>query len=58
MLPIGNAMTQLITSGADEAELLKLAKQEGCRTLAEDAFRKVGNGTVMASDAQSAVAMW
>ena len=58
MLPVSDAMTQLITSGADEVQLSQLAKQEGCRTLAEDAFRKVGDGIVMASDAQASVALW
>ena len=51
-------MNQLISSGADEVQLRQLAKQEGCRTLAEDAFRKVGDGVVMASDAQASVALW
>ena len=58
MLPVSNAMTQLITSGADEVQLRQLAQQEGCRTLAEDAFRKVADGIVMASDAQASVALW
>ncbi|MAI35863.1 MAG: GspE/PulE family protein [Rubripirellula sp.] len=58
MLPVTNAMTQLIASGADEVQLRQLAEQEGCRTLAEDAFRKVGDGIVMASDAQASVALW
>ena len=58
MLPVSNAMTQLITNGADEVQLSQLAQQEGCRTLAEDAFRKVGDAIVMASDAQASVALW
>jgi len=58
MLPVSNAMNQLISSGADELQLAQLARQEGCRTLGEDAFRKVGNGVVMASDAQASVALW
>ncbi len=58
MLPVSNAMNQLISSGADEVQLRQLAKQEGSQTLAEDAFRKVGAGLVMASDAQAAVALW
>lgn len=58
MLPVGDAMAQLISSGADEVSLNQLAKKEGCRTLAEDALRKVAQGVVTASDAQGAVAVW
>ena len=58
MLPVDEAMAQLISSGADEVALLALAAKQGCRTLAEDAIRKVGQGVLMASDAQSAVAVW
>ncbi len=58
MLPVSNAMNQLISSGADEVQLRQQAEQQGCLTLAEDAFRKVTKGTVMASDAQASVAMW
>ena len=58
MLPVSNAMNQLISSGADEVQLRQQAEQQGCLTLAGDAFRKVTKGTVMASDARASVAMW
>jgi len=58
MLPVGEAVAQLISTGADEVPLQELATKEGCRTLAEDALRKIEQGIVMASDAQAAVAVW
>ncbi|MEM7473745.1 MAG: GspE/PulE family protein [Planctomycetota bacterium] len=58
MLPVGEAMAQLISSGADEVLLHELARKEGCRTLSEDALRKIEQGIVMAPDARSAVAVW
>ncbi len=58
MLPVGEAVSQLISCGADEAPLLEQARKAGCRTLAEDALRKVEQGIVMAADAQAAVAVW
>ncbi len=58
MLPVGEAMAQLISGRADEVAMRELAGKEGCRTLAEDALRKVEQGIVMAPDAQAAVAVW
>lgn len=58
MLPVGETVAQLISSGADEVPLQELATKEGCRTLAEDALRKIEQGIVMAPDAQAAVAVW
>ena len=58
MLPVVDAMSHLISTGANEAALHALAKDDGCRTLAEDALRKVEQGIVTASDATGAVAVW
>ncbi len=58
MLPVSGAMTQLISSGADEIDLHELARKEGCRTLSEDAFQKIAKGILMAADAQASVAAW
>jgi type II secretory ATPase GspE/PulE/Tfp pilus assembly ATPase PilB-like protein len=58
MLPVGEAMSHLISNGADEAPLHARARNDGSRSLAEDALRKVEQGIVTAPDAQGAVAAW
>ena len=58
MLPVVEAMSHLIATGADEVALHALARNDGCRTLAEDALRKVEQGVVTAPDAQAAVTIW
>ena len=58
MLPVGEEMAHLISKGTEEVPLRTLAKNEGCRTLTEDALRKIEQGMVTASDAQGAVAVW
>ncbi|MEL6898545.1 MAG: ATPase, T2SS/T4P/T4SS family, partial [Planctomycetota bacterium] len=58
MLPVGQEMSLRITAGEDEASLHQLAKQQGCRMLAEDILRKVQQGVIMPADALSAVTIW
>ncbi|MEO1523891.1 MAG: GspE/PulE family protein [Planctomycetota bacterium] len=53
MLPVGEAMAQLISDSANEVLLRKLARSEGCRTLSEDALAKIESGIVMADDAKA-----
>ncbi|MEL7499752.1 MAG: GspE/PulE family protein [Planctomycetota bacterium] len=58
MLSVSEEMAQLVSSGAREVELSDMARKQGCRTLSEDAFRKVEQGVVIAPDARGAVAVW
>jgi type II secretory ATPase GspE/PulE/Tfp pilus assembly ATPase PilB-like protein len=44
MLPVTKRISKMITSGADEGELLKAAQEEGFVSLREDGLRKVSEG--------------
>jgi len=58
MLVIDEEMSRLISTGADEARLVQLAREKSFRRLVDDARSKVLQGATTAREALKAVTVW
>ena len=58
MFGIDEELSRIISAGADESQIVEVARQKGFRQLVDDARMKVLRGETTASEAISAVTVW
>jgi len=58
MLPVDEALSRAITEGADEGEIVRLARTRGVPRLVDDALAKIQSGATTVRDVLSAVTVW